>query len=145
MIVDSLANIGRYACLGPNYALAAQYLQTADLSALPMGRTDVHGDDVYLMLADNYLDRTDMGYEAHAVYADIQIILKGSERFGWGPTGDYAPLQGDFQTVDNVDGFAFTLREGQFALFLPTEPHAPGNPDGAPATCRKLVVKVRHC
>ena len=22
---------------------------------------------------------------------------------------------------------------------------APGNPDGAPATCRKLVVKVRHC
>ena len=144
MIIDSLANIGRYASLGPGFAAAVRFLQTADLDALPMGRTDICGSDVYAMLADNQLDEHPMAYEAHALYADIQLILRGEERFGWGPTGDYGPLNGDFQTVDHVRGFAFTLEAGQFAIFLPTEPHAPGNPAAAPGVCRKLAIKVLH-
>ena len=37
----------------------------------------------------------------------------------------------------------FTLGPGQFVIFLPGEPHSPGNPAGEPSDCKKAVIKVR--
>ena len=142
MIVDTLANIGRYASLGQNFATAARFLLHTDLTALPLGVTEVDGQKVYVNLADNCLDRADMAWEAHDRYADIQLILKGRERFGWSSTAVPGPLEGDFRACAGEKDFDFTLAENQFVIFLPGEPHSPGNPDGAPALCRKLVVKV---
>ena len=142
MIVDTLSNIGRYASLGENFATAAGFLLKTDLNALPLGVTEVDGQKVYVNLADNYLDRADMAWEAHDRYADIQLILKGQERFGWSTTAVPGPLEGDFRACAGEKDFDFALTDNQFVIFLPGEPHAPGNPDGPAALCRKLVVKV---
>ena len=144
MIVDTLQNIGRYACLGPHFATATRFLMEADLDALPMGVSEVDGRRVYINLADNLLDRADMAWEAHARYADIQIILRGRERFGWSSTATLNPLneETDFRSCTGEKDFDFTLTAGQFVIFLPGEPHSPGNPDGPAAVCRKLVAKV---
>lgn len=145
MIVDHLRNIQRYACLGENYAKAAEFLMNTDLNALPLGKTVIDGERVFANLADNYLDREVMTWEAHQKYTDIQLILRGKERFAWADRASYGPLQGDFQACYPEDEpLSFALEEGWFVIFLPGEPHSPGNPVNAPGNCLKLVVKVLH-
>lgn len=143
MIVDRLDAFSRYAGLGQHFETAVRFVEQHDLNTLPLGRTDVDGDNVFVNVAENVYDREDMFWEAHNLYADVQVILKGSERFGWGSACDRAEPDGDLVVCSNVTGFDFTLTAGQFVVFLPPEPHSPGNPAGDHAPCRKAVIKVR--
>ena len=145
MIIDHLGNIQRYAALGKNYATAAKFLVHTDLNSLPFGKTEIDGDRVFANYAENFLDRDEMAWEAHQRYTDIQLIVQGKERFGWVNCAEYGPLDGDFQACYPVETpVQFTLTDNQFVIFLPNEPHSPGNPVKAPARCRKLVIKVLH-
>ena len=85
MICDTLQHLGRYRGLHPNLDTAIDYLLTHDLTALPLGRTEVDGDKVFINLMDATL-HPDAGYhpEYHKLYADLQVDLTGSE--GWGYT-----------------------------------------------------------
>ena len=146
MIVDTLNNIASYAGLSANFARAAAFLQTADLSALPLGVTEVHGQEVFVNLQLNSLIPHDPAWEAHAIYADIQLVLRGREKFGYAPQAELHPLKEgtDFRTCTAKSSFYFTLTEGQYAVFLPGEPHDPCHPAGDQAEeCLKLVVKVK--
>ena len=46
MIYDKRAELARYFGLSPNLDAAIRFLQTTDLSALPMGRTEIPGGDI---------------------------------------------------------------------------------------------------
>lgn len=142
MIVDKLANFARYAHLGKHFETAVAFVEATDLTKLPLGRTEVDGDNVFINVFETVYDRPDRFWEAHRKYADVQIVLAGCERFGWGGEVTFGEIQGDLIPCKNVVGFDFTLTEGQFAIFLPLEPHSPGNPAGEPAPCRKAVIKV---
>ena len=81
MICDTLQHLGRYRGLHPNLDTAIDYLLTHDLAALPLGRTEVDGDKVFINLMDATL-HPDAGYhpEYHKLYADLQVDLTGSDR-----------------------------------------------------------------
>lgn len=145
MIVDKLANLSRYAGLGKNFAAAARWFEAHDAASLPAGRLEIDGDQVFVNTAVNRLDRAEMAWEAHALYADIQLILEGEERFGWSDEAEMDPLdpERDFRTCRAEAKAVFTLGTGQFVIFLPGEPHSPGNPAGRPSDCKKAVIKVR--
>lgn len=145
MIVDHISNLSRYAGLGQNFAAAARYFEEHGTEELLPGRTEVDGDRVFINTAVNHLDRKEMAWEAHALYADIQLILEGEERFGWTDEAEMDPLdpERDFRTCRAESKVSFTLGPGQFVIFLPGEPHAPGCPAGAPADCKKAVIKVK--
>ena len=129
--------------LGKHFVKAQEYLLTADFASLSLGRHDIDGDNVFVNMQEYIQEDKTPAYEAHAVYADIQLVLRGSERFRWG-LGDLGELKGDFRTVTGVEKYVeFTLKENQFVVFLPGEPHAPGLPENSPAFCRKAVVKVK--
>ena len=74
MICDTLEHLARYNGLHPNLDTAIDYLLTHDLSALPNGRTEVDGDEVFINVMDAAL-HPDAGYhpEYHKLYADLQI------------------------------------------------------------------------
>ena len=76
MICDTLQHLGRYRGLHPNLDTAIDYLLTHDLAALPLGRTEVDGDKVFINLMDATL-HPDAGYhpEYHKLYADLQVDL----------------------------------------------------------------------
>ena len=95
MIVDRLDAFSRYAGLGQHFETAVRFVEQHDLNTLPLGRTDVDGDNVFVNVSENVYDREDMFWEAHNLYADVQVILKGSERFGWGSACDRAEPNGD--------------------------------------------------
>ncbi len=145
MIVDHLSHLSRYAGLGENFAAAARYFDEHGTASLVPGRLEIDGDRVFVNTAVNFLNRQEMAWEAHARYADIQLILEGEERFGWSDEAEMDPLDPatDFRTCRAEAKAVFTLGPGQFVIFLPGEPHAPGNPAGAPAECKKAVIKVR--
>ena len=145
MIIDHISRFSRYAGLHPNFATAARYFETHDPFQLAEGRTEVDGDNVYINTAFNHLDRKAMAWEAHALYADVQLILEGEECFGWSNEADMDPLDTsrDFRTCRAEAKMTFTLTPGQFVIFLPGEAHAPGNCTGHSGDCKKAVVKVR--
>ena len=125
MICDTLQHLGRYRGLHPNLDTAIDYLLTHDLAALPLGRTEVDGDKVFINLMDATL-HPDAGYhpEYHKRYADLQVDLTGSE--GWGYTNLPGAEIGEF-TGDC--GFLEEL-------------HKPGLVQHGCVSVRKAVVKI---
>ena len=146
MILDTLNAIGKYAGLSPDFAAAVRWLQATDLHALEPGKTVIDGDRVFATLSENRLEPKDPVFEVHRRYADIQVILRGREGFMSGREG--RELSGrpenDVWFCEADRQLSFVLEEGEFAVFLPGEAHAPGlcGRGTAPLFSRKLVVKV---
>ena len=146
MICDSLEHLDRYRGLHPNLDTAIDYLQTHDLAALPDGRTEVDGDNVFINMMDATL-HSDHGFhpEYHKTYADLQIDITGGE--GWGytniPGKEIGEFTGDCGFQDSASVVTGTLGEGRFVLFFPTELHKPGLVQHGCVGVRKAVVKIR--
>ena len=146
MICDTLEHLARYNGLHPNLDTAIDYLLTHDLSALPNGRTEVDGDEVFINVMDAAL-HPDAGYhpEYHKLYADLQIDITGGE--GWGyttlPGEEAGEFTGDIGFRTSPDAVSGTLGEGRFVLFFPGELHKPGVARPGCAHVRKAVIKIR--
>ena len=95
MICDTLQHLTRYKGLCKNLDTAIDYLLTHDPASLPLGRTEVDGEEVFINTMDATL-HSDDGYhpEYHKKYADLQLDITGSE--GWGFTTNPGREIGDF-------------------------------------------------
>ena len=115
MICDTLQHLGRYRGLHPNLDTAIDYLLTHDLAALPLGRTEVDGDKVFINLMDATL-HPDAGY--------------------------HGEFTGDCGFQDSASVVTGALGEGRFVLFFPEELHKPGLVQHGCVSVRKAVVKI---
>ncbi|HNV02324.1 MAG TPA: YhcH/YjgK/YiaL family protein [Vicinamibacterales bacterium] len=147
MIADRLANAHRYLALGPRFARAFDYLTRTDLAAAAEGRADIDGASLYAMI-QRYTSKLpqDGVWEAHRVYADLQYMVSGEERFGVGAIERFTrgayDAERDFEALAG-DGDFLRIQPGRFLLLWPGEPHMPGMAIGAPAPVQKVVVKIR--
>jgi len=148
-VADSLANIGEYAKLGPNFAKAVAFLLRSDLKNLPNGRYALDGENAYAMIQEATLKEWGTGRpEVHRAYFDIQLPLSGPETIG---VGRFDPTaSGDFDEEKDIgfyDGIAvepLVLNPGEFAILYPeTCAHAPCCDEVGGDVIRKIVVKVR--
>jgi len=146
MILDTLGCADRYAALHRRFGRAFHFLATTDLEALPTGRTDIDGDDLFVIL-----DRKDgrgreaARLEAHRRYIDIQYTLHGEEEIGWTPLAACSAAAGPFDAAkdilffDDAPSCWLSVPRGSFAIFFPDDAHAPLAGAG-PLT--KAIVKV---
>ena len=150
MICDTLQHLGRYRGFHKNLDTAIDYLTaytTAhQLAELPLGRTEVDGENVFINVMDAELhDDADSHPEYHHLYADLQIDLIGGE--GWGyttlPGEEAGEFTGDIGFRTSPDAVSGTLGEGRFVLFFPGELHKPGVARPGCAHVRKAVIKIR--
>ncbi len=148
MILDKLVNIAAYRGLHPNLDTAIAYLQSHDVFALPIGRTEVDGDQVFINVMEGPLQQNHT-WERHQLYADIQVMLGPGEQIAWAPVSDltgfdnYDPQRGDVQlSKDATEGVVCFVATGCFGLYLPEDAHRPGIGTGIN---RKAVVKVKVC
>ena len=129
MICDTLEHLTRYNGLHPNLDTAIDYLLTHDLSALPNGRTEVDGDEVFINVMD----------------AALHLDITGGE--GWGYTNEPGEEVGEYTVdcgfQDSASVVSGALGEGRFVLFFPTELHKPGLVQDGCANVRKAVVKIK--
>ena len=149
MICDALENLNRYRGLHKNLETAIDYLTayrvTHDLSDLPLGRTEVDGENVFINVMEAGLSPDSARLEYHKKYADLQIDLTGGEHWGWASEGR---PEGEFSTESDV-GFASgpehaggELGEGRFVIFFPGELHKPSCKTPGCDHVRKAVVKI---
>ena len=142
MVLDQLANASRYATLHPLFARAFAFLE--NVRALPEGRHDIDGDRLYVLMQDaDGKGHKAARLEAHRAYIDIQLTLEGIEEIGWSPLAACRPA--DFDKAADIGFFDdrphvwLTLPPAHFAIFFPSDAHAPL---GGMGKLRKAVVKV---
>ncbi|MFA4944011.1 MAG: YhcH/YjgK/YiaL family protein [Lentisphaeria bacterium] len=146
MILDSLACLSSYRLLHPAIARVEEFLARQPLAALPDGRHEIEGAALYVGI-NVEPGRGEAGavLEAHRRYVDIQVVLAGAERIGWRPLAECRELRFDYDPQRDILFYEdrpaawFDLEPGQFALFLPTDAHAPL---AAAGPVRKAVFKL---
>lgn len=147
MIYDLIKNIGIYKGISSNLDTAIDYIMKTDLNELPLGKTVIDGDKVFINVQNAQTrELTDESYEIHKDYMDIQIDLEGTEVIATGldcveALGDYKP---DFQAVRAEQSAACTMGSGRFIICMTGEAHAPGGYLHRPESIKKCVVKVAY-
>lgn len=147
MIIDTLDNCQRYACLHPRFKAAFAFLQSPGLDATAIGRLELDGTQLFALTQEYATKPIQEGkLEAHKKYIDIQFIVSGEEFIGYAPLKNQAPAK-PFDAEKDIgfyDGEAwFTLlRQGMFAIFFPQDAHLPGRYADKPSQVKKIVLKI---
>lgn len=146
MITDRLTNAHLYVSLGPRIRRGFEYLQQTDLLALPTGRFDLDGVNLYVMSQEYNSKLTEQGkWEAHRRYIDLQYIVSGTERIGYAhlsrlSPGEYDSVK-DFHALTGLGDYV-TMSAGDFMLLFTEDAHMPGMAVVDPAPVKKVVVKI---
>lgn len=128
MLYDRLDNLEQYTGLFENLDTCIEWILQNDLRDLPMGRTDIQGNDIYVnVMACPAVKDSDVDFETHSRYMDLQIVLEGSQLFqvaledleetkAYNEEKDYALYKG-------VPSCAGVLDPDRFAVFMTEEAH----------------------
>ena len=115
------------------------------------GRYEIDGHDCYA-LVQSYKTRplAQAKFEVHRQYTDIQFIVAGRETLLWAPLAMLTKVTQPYSTEKDVAFFDLPeqatpvrLIAGQFAIFFPTDGHAPCLECDGPSDVKKVVIKVR--
>jgi YhcH/YjgK/YiaL family protein len=128
---------------------AFEYLASTDLSALPLGRTSIEGDDMFVTVTEAETKPPEkVRFEAHRRYIDIQLVVRGQEAIGIAPAASLTTVE-PYDPAKDIEFFAvpprsesLELRAGDFAVFAPADAHRPSLHLDGPHVSRKAVVKV---
>lgn len=149
MIIDSLQYASKYTSLNPLFAKAFAYINNTDLTALAVGKFDIDGDNLRVIVADKNgmtAAESTAKFECHNAHIDIQVCISGKETMGWKPRGSCLAPRGEYDAekdvlfFDDAPDMFFGLTDKQFVIFYPEDVHAPMIGEGV---IKKLVIKVK--
>ena len=148
MIFDNVKNRALYYGAHPLMKQAFELALTLTDPSVPMGRHDGE-NGVYVMKSTYESKVTDVAtYEAHREYIDLQILVSGKERIldcdldALTVTHPYEPDYLLGTAKEGASEQTLMMGEGDFAVFYPTDAHAPGLAAGESASVVKLVAKI---
>ena len=148
MIKDKLENANTYYGISENFKKGLEWLQNNDLKTLPEGKHIIDSDNVYANI-QSYNTKDDAPYEAHRKYADIQLMINGSEKIG---ITDYSACnviemydsEKDIEFLSyNKEDFYIKIQEGEFLILFPQDAHKPSINSGKKQSVKKVVVKIK--
>ena len=152
MITDTLSNLPLYKMLGPNFERAIEYILNTRFIEMEPGKYEVDGENIFAIVNEfTTKPISECEPERHRKYADIQLIVSGTERFGYMPlinqkaTTDFLPdndvafYNNDVSTLNYI-----TLSADQFIIFLPDDIHQPEVFVDKPSKVKKVVMKVGY-
>lgn len=147
MILDSLKNKAQYAALHPRFQTVFDFIDNNDVAALPCGRHDIDGDNIFVMVQELDLREVSAArLELHRKYIDIQLLLSGpNEIFGWSEKKDCLTAETEFDEQKDIQLFTdipqcfYSVGEGQFSILFPEDGHAPMLGEGH---VKKCIFKV---
>lgn len=150
MIADTLVQRHRYTSLSARFDAAFAFLEQLPADIAP-GRHDLDGDNCFaLVQAYTTKPVSQAKFEAHRKYVDIQFVQSGVETLLWTPLAALTEATEPYIDEKDIAFFAtpsqftpLTLKTGEFAIFFPTDGHAPCLECGAASEVRKVVIKVR--
>ncbi len=149
MLTSNINEIDQYDYLAERFKKGYHFLRTADLGALPVGRAEIDGDDVFASVQEYVtMPAEACRFEAHDKYFDIQYVVSGEEYFGYAKRVDLEVEQ-EYQEADDIVFFKdskcsgnILLKAGDCAVVSPEDAHKPRCVAGETGKVRKIVVKV---
>ena len=85
MIFDDLKNISFYKGIHPNLDKAIDYLYEHRKDTFELGKYDIDGDKVFLVVQENVLNKEENDrFEHHKNYADLHLLVEGHEYSSYG-------------------------------------------------------------
>jgi YhcH/YjgK/YiaL family protein len=148
MIIDRITNAHLYSLLSPAFKRAFDYLQQTDLVALPNGKHEIDGENMFVIVQEYDTKMKDQAkWESHRRYIDLQYVIKGVEQIGYAHLDTLTPST----AYDSEKDVAFFLGKGDFAhvpegsfmILFPEDAHMPCIAIDTPALVKKAVVKIR--
>ncbi|MFZ2656138.1 MAG: YhcH/YjgK/YiaL family protein [Victivallales bacterium] len=145
MIVDKLENAKLYYSVNHNFKDAFEFLEKLDTKNLEAGRIEVDGKRLYAIIVDDNGKGVDGAkLETHKNYIDIQYQVAGNDFIGFESVqsliGNGYDAEKDLEFYDGKASMLVNTTPGHFAIFFPTDVHAPMGGTGCQL---KVVVKVR--
>lgn len=132
MILDSLIYTEQYLALHPGFDAAFRYLRESPLESLSPGRHPIEGERLFAIAAsETGRGRGGARLEVHQQYIDIQYIAAGEDLMGWSPLPACAASSLGYDAARDIEFFMaaprtwLTVHEGSFAIFFPSDAHAP--------------------
>ena len=137
--------------MNPNWEKAIAWIKADSWKDLPLGKTEIDAARLYV-IRSSYVNkrRNECRYESHRLYADIQMVIKGSEaalvcqRDGlkivepYSAENDVDLLEGETEPVHTV-----VLGYPLAAVFFPWDVHMPSVAiHDKPCEVEKIVLKV---
>lgn len=152
MIIDKLENAEFYYGLGEKYKKAFEFLKNTDMKNLENGKHEIDGDEIFVAVQD-YQTKTedDAEFEAHKKYTDIQFIITGEEKLGYGNIENFSETT-DFDEEKDIvflknnepkNEFAIA-KENYFLIFTPQDAHMPCISINNATYVKKAVVKIKN-
>lgn len=150
MILGDLSRQDFALSLPPHLLRLCQKLTQLDLNALELGWQELEQGIRMNVMAFETSAAHGKKAEMHRKFADIQLLIEGEEMIEYGlaqpDLADYDEYrdEDDYQLTEKIpDQNEVILRPNMFAIFMPYEPHKPGNcVKDTPKMLKKLVVKV---
>lgn len=149
MIFDSMKNSAQYEALHPDFAMAFEFIRRASETGLAVGTYELAGRRVYGSVQEyTTKSEAEAAFEAHRKYIDIQYIDTGRERMllasvdGMTPATPYSDEK-DVLFFDEADApVSAVVSAGEYGIFFPSDVHKPSLSVDAPASVRKILVKI---
>lgn len=129
---------------------AFSWLMNTDLATITPGKYVIDDDKIFASVSE-YMpkDETDVRFEAHKKYIDIQHVVKGEECIGVAPLSKAKAVtefdeQKDigFFEIPEEDCKYYDTGQGRFFVFFPEDVHKPGIKTAGGGEVKKVVVKV---
>lgn len=150
MLVSTLTHAQANDYLSERFRTAYAFLANTNLTELPLGRTEIDGDDVYAnVLEYDTVPAGEKDLEAHKDYYDVQFVASGEELLQYAPvaglevTQPYVAADDYCLLATPAHATSIALQAGELAVFAPEDAHKPGCTLVQPTHVRKIVVKVR--
>jgi len=153
MLIDHIDHLIQYSVV-PKRALGTilEFIQACKDDKKPDGKYALYGEDLYALVQTYQTKKAeDARLEAHRHYADLQVVLSGSEHVYWTPNQNLTIFDDQLDTKDMVKyqdvrkTGIFQLDSDMFAYFAPWDAHAPSISclNGSPTQVHKIVFKIR--
>ena len=137
------------AALHPVIIEIIQKVKEQTIENTEVGNYPLHDESVYFIVNDKTELKENRRSEIHHKYLDVQLILEGTETFGYSEypllsiEDDYLEEKDIAFSNDVQDEQFVTLEAGEFIIFTPKQPHRPlVAVDDKPAAVKKLIIKV---
>ncbi len=146
MVLASLTDLGNYINLHPLFERVEQALITLDLSN-PGEKIYIDGENLIAIPSFNKArSAEEVQLESHDKYIDIQICLQGEETIGWRDRQTCNTIKEPYNSDNDITFYSdqpscyVTLKANQFAIFFPSDCHAPLIGTGV---IKKVVFKIK--
>lgn len=149
MLLGDLSRADYANSLPPLFARLCAKLKTLDLHNLDLGWQDLEEGIRMNVMTFETSQAEGKQAEMHRQFIDIQLLIDGEEMIEYGLSQPNLDLydayreEDDYQLTPAIENKnELILKPNMFAIFLPYEPHKPGNSVTENRQIKKLVVKV---